>query len=85
MATNEAAVVTEDPPVEGQTVNGKRERKKPTFFSAEATPATPNKKDVVGTGTPLVENVEFCRGLDKYKGDDELIHHIHLLFYGTKG
>ena len=85
--SEEQPVVISEENINSSVVSGKRERKKPEQFSASLTIGKTPKKDVIyqGTGTQLIENEAFCRHLDKYKGDDELIKLIHRLLFGTEG
>jgi len=63
----------------------KRDRKKTVFFTANVTPKKESATSVDGTGTALIENEKFCKELDKYKGDSDLLKAIHMLFYSTPG
>jgi len=63
----------------------KRDRKKTVFFTAIASPKKETTSADGGTGTALIENENFCKELDKYKGDNDLLKAIHMLFYSTPG
>lgn len=66
-------------------VEGKRERKAPEVFKL---PVPTEKADFViakGKGKPIADLPDVCTMLEKKKGSDDVLQHLHSVAFGRKG
>ena len=70
----------------GEEGRPKRERKQTEVFKVEEVSKQKEKEILVpGSGIVLGEYGYFCKGLEKLRGDDDVVTGLHTLIYGTKG
>ena len=71
----------------GEEGRPKRERKQTEVFKVVEAPAAKKVGEtlVPGSGIVLGDYPYFCKGLDKLRGDDEVVTDLHSLIDGNKG